>query len=247
MNIISIQTTQNVTIDYELAGIWERLLAFLLDTVIVIVYIILMTFLFSSASNDALKGNDIFLIFAIVFLLPVWLGYHFMSEAFAGGQSLGKKALRIKVVRNDGQQMDMSDYSMRWMFRIIDILLSSGIIAVVSIMSSSKNQRIGDMVGDTSVIKLDPQNKIYVKDIMAIKNKKNYEPTYEEVINFTEDDMLLLKNALERAKLHPNDHYKELLKELTEKICAQLEIKEIPKKRVKFLQTVLNDYIVLTR
>jgi hypothetical protein len=150
-------------------------------------------------------------------------------------------------VRNDGKQMDMGDYSMRWMFRIIDILLSTGVIAIISIMSSTKNQRIGDMVGDTSVIKLDPRNKLSIKDIMAIKNKENYEPTYEGVVNFTEEDMLLLKNTLERAKANPNDNYRKLLAELARKICDQLDIKEVPKKRTAFLKTVLNDYIVLTR
>lgn len=206
-----------------------------------------MTLIFGFSNQGDIDESDFFILFLLIFIIPVWFGYHFFCESFAGGQSIGKKALRIKVVRNDGQQMDMSDYSMRWMFRIIDILLSSGIIAVIAIMSSSKNQRLGDMVGDTSVIKLDPKNKIFLRDIKAIKNKESYEPTYFDVVHFTEDDMLLLKNTLERAKLHPNDHYRALLKELTEKICTQLEIKVIPKKRVKFLQTILNDYIVLTR
>lgn len=247
METISLQTTQNVTIDYELAGIWERILAFLLDFVIIYVYVILVFYLFSWGDGDKLFKGDIRLLLYVITILPVWLGYHFLSESFWGGQSIGKKALRIKVVRNDGKQMDMGDYSMRWMFRIIDILLSTGVIAIISIMSSTKNQRIGDMVGDTSVIKLDPRNKLSIKDIMAIKNKENYEPTYEGVVNFTEEDMLLLKNTLERAKANPNDNYRKLLAELARKICDQLDIKEVPKKRTAFLKTVLNDYIVLTR
>lgn len=247
METISLQTTQNVTIDYELAGIWERILAFLLDMAIIYVYIVLLFFVFAWGDGDDLFKEDIRLLLYVITILPVWIGYHFLCESFWGGQSIGKKALRIKVVRNDGKQMDMGDYSMRWMFRIIDIMLSTGVIAIISIMSSSKNQRIGDMVGDTSVIKLDPKNKLFIKDIMAIKNKDNYEPTYEGVVNFTEEDMLLLKNTLERAKVNPNDNYRKLLAELARKICDQLDIKEVPKKRTAFLKTVLNDYIVLTR
>lgn len=247
METISLQTTQNVTIDYELAGIWERILAFLLDMAIIYVYIIIVFFVFAWGDGTDLLKEDLRLLFFIITILPVWLGYHFLCESFWGGQSIGKKALRIKVVRNDGKQMDMGDYSMRWMFRIIDIMLSTGVVAIISIMSSTKNQRIGDMVGDTSVIKLDPRNKLFIKDIMAIKNKENYEPTYEGVVNFTEDDMLLLKNTLERAKANPNDNYRKLLAELARKICDQLDIKDVPKKRTAFLKKVLNDYIVLTR
>lgn len=247
MDTISLETSQNVTIEYELAGIWERILAFFIDTVILYVYLILVFVLFAFGDSEKLLSNDIALFFYLIVTLPVWLGYHLFCETIFSGQSIGKMALKIKVVKNDGQQMDMSDYSMRWMFRIIDIMLSFGIIGVVAIMSSWRNQRIGDMVGDTSVIKLDPNNKIYIKDILAIKKKMGHDITYEGVVKFTEDDMLLLKNALERAKINPNDHYRKLLAELARKICNQLDIKDVPKQRTKFLKTVLNDYIVLTR
>lgn len=247
MDTISLETSQNVTIEYELAGIWERILAFFIDTVILYVYLILVFVLFAFGDSEKLLSNDIALFFYLIVTLPVWLGYHLFCETIFSGQSIGKMVLKIKVVKNDGQQMDMSDYSMRWMFRIIDIMLSFGIIGVVAIMSSWRNQRIGDMVGDTSVIKLDPNNKIYIKDILAIKKKMSHVITYEGVVKFTEDDMLLLKNALERAKINPNDHYRKLLAELARKICDQLDIKDVPKQRTKFLKTVLNDYIVLTR
>ena len=247
MDTISLETSQNVTIEYELAGIWERILAFFIDTVILYAYLILVFLLFAFGDSEELLGNDIALFFYLIVTLPVWLGYHLFCETIFSGQSIGKMALKIKVVKNDGQQMDMSDYSMRWMFRIIDIMLSFGLIGVVAIMSSWRNQRIGDMVGDTSVIKLNPNNKIFIKDILAIKKKMSHVITYEGVVKFTEDDMLLLKNALERAKINPNDYYRKLLAELARKICDQLDIKDVPKKRTKFLKTVLNDYIVLTR
>jgi hypothetical protein len=66
-------------------------------------------------------------------------------------------------------------------------------------------------------------------------------------VRFTEEDMLLLKNTLDRAKLNPNEHYKKLLIELVDKICKELDIQERPKRRTEFLKTILNDYIVLTR
>ena len=247
MDTISLETSQNVTIEYELAGIWERILAFFIDTVILYAYLILVFVLFAFGDSEELLSNDLALFFYLIVTLPVWLGYHLFCETIFSGQSIGKMALKIKVVKNDGQQMDMSDYSMRWMFRIIDIMLSFGLIGVVAIMSSWRNQRIGDMVGDTSVIKLNPNNKIFIKDILAIKKKMSHVITYEGVVKFTEDDMLLLKNALERAKINPNDYYRKLLAELARKICDQLDIKDVPKKRTKFLKTVLKDYIVLTR
>lgn len=248
MRSISINTTQNVAIDYELAGIMERILAFMLDTIIVIVYSLLVFTISTLGGLTTLDENGIgAFIVGVVFIFPVIMGYHLFCEALWNGQSIGKKALGIKVVKCNGQQMDMGDYGKRWMFRLLDILLSAGAVAILTILSNDYNQRLGDIVGDTCVVKTKPRNQISIKDILKIKTQENYEPKYEGVVRFTEEDMLLLKNTLDRAKTTPNEHYKKLLIELTEKICKELDIAEIPKKRTAFLKTILTDFIVLTR
>lgn len=246
MRTISINTTQNVAIDYELAGLMERLLAFLLDSIILSVYLsIVRKFILLGALSGS---DDIILFVAVVFLMfPPIIGYHLICEALWNGQSIGKKALGIKVMKCNGQQMDIGDYGKRWMFRLIDILLSCGSVAVITIMSNDYNQRLGDIVGDTCVVKVKPRNQMSIKDVLKIKTQENYEPKYEGVVRFTEEDMLLLKNTLDRAKRNPNVHYKKLLALLADKICKELDIKKVPKQRTKFLKTILNDYIVLTR
>ncbi|MAW64761.1 MAG: RDD family protein [Flavobacteriales bacterium] len=247
MRTISINTTQNVAIDYELAGLVDRLLAFLIDTIILVLY--LSTVLWFAYQGEAFDGaNKMMLFIIIIFLLfPPLIGYHLACEALWNGQSIGKKALKIKVIKCNGQQMDIRDYGKRWMFRLVDIFFSCGSMAVLTIMSNDYNQRLGDIVGDTCVVKMSPRNQISIHDVLKIKNQDNYEPKYEGVVRFTEEDMLLLKNTLDRAKINPNEHYKKLLTLLTNKICKELEIKNVPKKRTKFLKMILNDYIVLTR
>ena len=246
MRTISINTTQNVAIDYELAGLMERLLAFLLDSIILAVYLsIVRNFILLGALSDS---DDIILFIAVVFLMfPPIIGYHLICESLWNGQSIGKKALGIKVMKCNGQQMDISDYGKRWMFRLVDILLSCGSVAVITIMSNDYNQRLGDIVGDTCVVKTNPRNQMSIKDVLKIKTQENYEPKFEGVVRFTEEDMLLLKNTLDRAKNNPNVHYKKLLALLADKICKELDIKKTPKQRTKFLKTILNVYIVLTR
>jgi uncharacterized RDD family membrane protein YckC len=244
MRTISINTTQNVAIEYELAGLLERILAFLLDSLIVGAYIWIVSWLWLFMGG----ADEKMLFFLVVFFLfPVFIAYHLICEAMWNGQSIGKKALGIKVIKCNGQQMDMGDYGKRWMFRLIDILLSGGTVAMLTIMSNDYNQRLGDIVGDTCVIKTSPKNQMSINDVLKIKTQKNYKPKYEGVVRFTEEDMLLLKNTLDRAKLNPNEHYKKLLIELVDKICKELDIQERPKKRTEFLKTILNDYIVLTR
>jgi len=61
-------------------------------------------------------------------------------EAFGGGRSFGKKALKLKPVKKNGAEMTFLDYFMRWIFRIPDILFSLGTLAVIMISSSSVAQ-----------------------------------------------------------------------------------------------------------
>lgn len=247
MQTISINTTQNVAIDYELAGLMDRMLAFLIDTIILGLYLFTISII-AQQVNAFDDSNKMTLFIVVVFLMfPPLVGYHLIFEALWNGQSIGKKALGIKVIKCSGQQMDIRDYGKRWMFRLIDILFSCGSVAVLTIISNDYNQRLGDIVGDTCVVKTSPRNEMSIRDVLKIKTQDNYEPKYEGVVRFTEEDMLLLKNTLDRAKKNPNKHYKKLLVLLTNKICAELEIKNLPKKRTQFLKTVLNDYIVLTR
>ena len=170
MRTISINTTQNVAIEYELAGLLERILAFVLDTLIVGAYMCIFTWLWVLLGGSS---SEMIFILIVFFLFPVFIAYHLICEAMWNGQSIGKKALGIKVVKCNGQQMDMGDYGKRWMFRLIDIFLSGGSVAVLTIMSNDYNQRLGDIVGDTCVIKTSPRNQISINDVLKIKTQEN--------------------------------------------------------------------------
>ena len=195
MRTISINTTQNVSIDYELAGLMERLLAFLIDTLILVVYLSIVRWIIILG---VLIDSDDIIVFLIAVLLtfPPFFGYHLMCESLWNGQSIGKKALGIKVMKCNGQQMDIGDYGKRWMFRLIDILFSCGSVAVITIMSNDYNQRLGDIVGDTCVVKTSPRNQMSIRDVLKIKTQENYEPKYEGVVRFTEEEMNFLINNM---------------------------------------------------
>ena len=90
MRTISINTTQNVAIDYELAGLMERLLAFLLDTTILVVYIAIVSWIAAvgNAFNDS--SNVVSFIIVVFIIFPPFIGYHLMCEAFWNGQSINR-------------------------------------------------------------------------------------------------------------------------------------------------------------
>ena len=62
-----------------------------------------------------------------------------------------------------------------------------------------------------------------------------------------ESQMLLIKSTVEEAGKYPNRAHKDAVKELTQIVCERLRIQYPAGDEIKFLQTIINDYIVLTR
>ena len=105
--------------------------------------------------NNYLSSADFWTRFAtfIIFALP-YVFYTLILESVFEGQTVGKKLLKIKVVKIDGYQATFADYLIRWFMRIIDMWLLYCVVALISVASSKKGQRLGDMVAGTSVITL---------------------------------------------------------------------------------------------
>jgi uncharacterized RDD family membrane protein YckC len=241
---IEINTAQNVTIEYELAPLHYRLLAFLLDLAILLTGELIM-YLIGLWIFGGDKGG--FLYYCYLLLFPALLFYTLLSEVFMNGQSVGKLALGIRIVKLTGKQATLSDYIMRWLFRSIDIYASMGSLAAILVSSTDKNQRIGDIVANTVVIKMRSARSLNLKDLLNIHSIDNYQPRYPEVRNLTEEDMLLVKSVLERNRKYGNEAHKEAMEELVEKLTTVLNISSLNQAKPDFLRTLLNDYIVLTR
>lgn len=247
MKTIGIRTTQNVFIDYELADVKDRIFAFLIDGMVYglaafFVYLMVLSFL----SSFLMLGEWI-LKFISVFIMVGWIFYHILFEIFNNGQSIGKKALGIKVVRLDGKEAGVFNFLLRGVFQLVDTMFSAGVIGVVLIASSEKSQRLGDMAANTTVIKTKSTREFTLNDILGIQNIENYEPVYPEVRKLNEDEMLLIKNAINRYHEFPNKSHKEAIISLVERLQEVLELDEKPDNAISFLKTLLKDYIVLTR
>lgn len=247
MDTIEIRTTQNVVIEYELAALRERILAFFVDLIIIGAIYIFISITFLSLMMRSLESSG--MIGAFYGLLPIvlFLMYQLMSEVMADGQSWGKKAMGIKVVRLDGQEPGLSDYLLRTIFQMADTIFSGGILAALLISSSGKNQRLGDMTANTTVIRVRHNLRFRLEDILNISSLESYEPKYPEVKQLSEQDMLLIKGAVARYRAHSNPAHEEAINQLVERLQELLGIAERPANKVEFLRTLIRDYIVITR
>jgi uncharacterized RDD family membrane protein YckC len=240
MDEIEITTTQNITIHYELASIWERIFAFITDLIVLSVS---SSILYGIASVILPSSSELLIYFT---LLPVIVFYSLAFELYNNGQSLGKMALKLRVIRLDGEKTTFSDYLMRWMFRILDIYGSFGGIAFLGVISSTNNQRLGDLMANTVVVSLKKDNRMKLENLLKLNNEIKYVPVYPAVLRFDEGTMLIVKEMLKKTTQYPNEAHKRAFDLLVEKIATELDLK-IPKNKVDFLKTLLKDYIVLTR
>lgn len=245
---IDIKTTQNVTIEYELASLRDRILAYLIDFIIVVAFYFIFVMGLINLLGDGLMGSSMgmYVLYGL-FPLIAFMLYHLLSEILADGQSWGKKAIGLKVVRLDGKEPGLTDYLLRAVFHIIDSVFSMGIVGALFISSSAKHQRLGDLTANTTVIKIRSAQQFSLKDILKIHSLDDYEPQYPQIRKLNEQDMLFIKNVLSRHRTFRNEAHQKAVRDLAKHLCEILDIEDQPKDKVKFLKTLIRDYIVLTR
>lgn len=245
MSELSITTTQNVTINFTAATVGHRMLGYLLDLLVKIAYSIVVwgIFFYSLGFNERMFGLDTWSYYAIVIVIysPV-IFYSLLFESLLEGQTIGKRLMKIKVVKIDGYQATFGDYLIRWLFRIIDINLSSGAIGLIALITSSKTQRLGDMTAGTAVISL--KNNININHTILEEIDQAYVPTYPLVIKLSDNDARIIKETFNTAVAKRD--YATLIK-LRTKVEQVTGMKNISGNDTDFIRTVLKDYNFYTQ
>jgi uncharacterized RDD family membrane protein YckC len=243
LQTIEINTAQNVKIDYELAGIRHRVFAFLIDFLLMCALLILVVALF-----DLVFININQLVIELLAFLILSF-YSIFNEIMFKGQSLGKKALGIKIIKTNGAELEFYDIFCRWSTRLVDIYLSLGGIAFFLISINKNGQRIGDIIAGTCVIKTTNTYQFSLNDIEKLNQRfiENNNLNYPLVKRLTEQDVLLIKKLVHRLKQFNNKAHEEALEKMLKKLASILEISEIPDDKEKFLNQVISEYIIQTR
>ena len=234
MATIRIQTTQNVTIEYEVASVGDRIIATILDYLVLFVWAVVVIGLGTWLSPTALP------VVAIGLVGIPYIFYHLLSEIFFNGQSLGKRARDLKVVRLDGGQPGLGDYFLRWLLRIIDLGIFSGAVAVVTILLNGRGQRLGDLAAGTAVVRLRLAAGKKLGSAFGPPDP-NYQVVFPQAAHLADHDVALIRQLLTQGLERQNYL---LLNEVANKVKGLINIQTTLSDEA-FLRTLLRDHAYL--
>ncbi len=154
-----IETPEQVALTLPLAGVGSRLLAALLDALVVgagvVASLIVGAFfgLFLAAQDSGENAGEVLLALYAVLLVAGVFGYFAGLELLWNGQTVGKRALGIRVLRDDGSPVDTAAVLARTVVRLVDFLPVGYLVGLVSMVADGRGRRLGDIVGGTIVVR----------------------------------------------------------------------------------------------
>src|SRR5450631_3666856 len=169
MPIIQIATAFNIDLEFEIAEFHKRLLAYIIDFLLLIIYLFSMKYLLYTGFSIDFEENvglDI-----LVISIPMLL-YSLLTELWMNGQTIGKKILSIRVISLEGGEPTLGQYILRWITKFFEwpflfgyIFFSKdalvaytiitgicGVAVAIVIAITPKSQRLGDLAAGTVVV-----------------------------------------------------------------------------------------------
>jgi uncharacterized RDD family membrane protein YckC len=154
---LTIETPEQIALEFPLAGVGSRFLAVAIDTLIqaalgvalFLVWIAVLATFVATVGNEAGVWT---LAIAVLAGFVVLYGYFAVFEILWQGQTPGKRIIGLRVIGADGRPLTAYQALLRNLLRLVDQLPGLYGIGIVSVLFSSRNQRLGDLAAGTVVI-----------------------------------------------------------------------------------------------
>lgn len=264
MSIINIETAFNIDLEFTTAPTKRRVLAVLIDMLILLVYIIFVyRFVFVFFNLASIMNYT--LMMSTISILPFF--YFPICEIMLNGQTVGKRMMHIKVIDLNGNEASLSQFLLRWLigfgnyavFLLPYIVANSSLEIMIMalfflfalclfylpdflcINISKYNQRFADIAAGTLVIDLNKKMDFGKTIFLEIKTNTT-EAKYPQVMKLSDRDINGIKNLLDKKE---NDW--AYVASIVEKICQALKIETRSEDDKDFLEQLLEDYNFLTQ
>jgi uncharacterized RDD family membrane protein YckC len=178
-----------------LAGPASRFVSALVDILIQFALLVCVAVVLGILGSAGLGGGGIAVLlwFAVSFALIAF--YDIFFEVLRSGQTPGKRMNGLRVVRVEGHPVTFLSSAIRNLLRVIDFLPSAYLLGAAVILATRKNQRIGDVVAGTLVVRAGRRDKA-----PSGAPRLSYEGagTTWDTSRVSDDELALVRQFLER-------------------------------------------------
>jgi uncharacterized RDD family membrane protein YckC len=222
---LTIETPEQIDLEFPVAGLGSRGLALLVDTLIQLVVVIIVVILTSLVSPDlshywATAGKWMTAI-VIFFMFCLYWGYFAIFEVFWNGQTPGKRQAHIRVITSSGRPINAFEAIARNFLRAVDSQLGY-IVGAVAIAVDKRNRRLGDMVAGTVVVhELQEQGDSYW---YGQHSTVATAPSVEAIAAMTAQEFQLIETFLNRRLDLPYDQRQKTAVNIADRIGARLNV-----------------------
>ena len=148
-----IVTPEAVVLEFETAGLASRLLGAFVDGVIQLVILLAVLFAAFGLGEAGVEFGGLGTAFLYVLVFLLVFGYPTVFETLWRGRTPGKAALGLRVVTIEGGPIRFRHAAIRAILGLVDKYVGSGLVGVVAVLATRRNQRLGDLVGGTIVLR----------------------------------------------------------------------------------------------
>jgi uncharacterized RDD family membrane protein YckC len=164
MDGLVVSTPERVTFEYELAGLGSRFLAQSID--VILLMLVLLAFLILAGTTGYIADNsNLAIVLLILLSFIVVFGYFPVCEGIWSGQTLGKRALRIRVLGDNGAPVTVTQVVIRNLVRLVDFMPVFYGVGLITIFIQGGGKRLGDFAAGTVVAR--ERERIRLKDLVA--------------------------------------------------------------------------------
>jgi len=240
---LTIETPEQTSLEFPLAGIGSRFLAIAADTLLQLaaMWVLGMILIAAAISMRILASSDRAGLWSVaIFILAaffVQFGYFALFEALWNGQTPGKRWTHLRVIKDSGRPITAYDAILRNLLRIVDSLPTFYATGLITMLISSQNKRVGDYAAGTVVVHEKPLQA--VASIWNTPAASAQSMPISSSTQITVDELQLVETFLERrGSLEPDMRW-AMGRQIADRLGRQMGVSlEARPDSEKFLEAV---------
>lgn len=240
----NLDTPEAISIRYDIAGIGTRFLAAALDFLIWVILAVILIVGAIALGAFGVVGRDTALILLGSLAFLILYAYYIIFETLWQGQTPGKRALKIRVIRRSGHPIGFTDAFIRNVVRIVDSLPAFYGVGVITMFISEESRRLGDYAAGVIVVREDP---VTIEEISRAPGPATAQPALGDVDPdeltwdvraLLPDDLMVMRRFMDRSADIPAPARAEIGHALADRVAERIGARS-PLDPTRFIERVL--------